>query len=52
VFALEPGTVFLEAKAGPYLPLSADEKAPWAPVEGDGKAPALLAEWVVRVAGR
>lgn len=35
VFALEPGTVFLEAKAGPYLPLTAEEKATWAPAEGD-----------------
>jgi cupin fold WbuC family metalloprotein len=43
VFALEPGTVFLEAKAGPYLPLTADEKAPWAPAEGDSAAPAYLA---------
>lgn len=34
VFALEPGTVFFEAKAGPYLPLADDEKAPWAPAEG------------------
>jgi len=46
VFALEPGTVFLEAKAGPYLPLSADEKAPWAPVEGDAAATDYL-KWLV-----
>jgi cupin fold WbuC family metalloprotein len=46
VFALEPGTVFLEAKAGPYLPLSADEKATWAPAEGDPAAPAFLARLV------
>lgn len=38
VFALEPGTVFLEAKAGPYVPLAADEKARWAPAEGDAGA--------------
>jgi cupin fold WbuC family metalloprotein len=43
VFALEPGTVFLEAKAGPYLPLTADEKATWAPAEGDAGAAAFLA---------
>jgi cupin fold WbuC family metalloprotein len=43
VFALEPGTVFLEAKAGPYLPLTAEEKAPWAPAEGDPGAAAFLA---------
>jgi cupin fold WbuC family metalloprotein len=46
VFALETGTVFLEAKAGPYLPLTADEKAPWAPAEGDPAAPAFLARMV------
>lgn len=50
VFALEAGTVFLEAKAGPYLPLAADEKAPWAPAEGDAAAPAYL-EWLVHLLG-
>ncbi|MBZ0143608.1 MAG: cupin fold metalloprotein, WbuC family [Rhodocyclales bacterium] len=34
VFALEAGTVIFEAKAGPYAPLVAAEKAPWAPAEG------------------
>jgi cupin fold WbuC family metalloprotein len=48
VFALEPGTVFLEAKAGPYVPLTAAEKAPWAPAEGDAKAAAYLAGLVAR----
>jgi cupin fold WbuC family metalloprotein len=43
VFALEPGTVFLEAKAGPYAPLTAEEKSTWAPAEGDAAADALLA---------
>ena len=43
VFALEPGTVFLEAKAGPYLPLTAEEKASWAPSEGDSAVPVFLA---------
>jgi cupin fold WbuC family metalloprotein len=33
--SLEPGTVFFEAKAGPYLPLNSSETAPWAPPEGD-----------------
>ena len=36
--SLEPGTVFFEVKAGPYLPLSAAEAAAWAPLEGDGGA--------------
>jgi cupin fold WbuC family metalloprotein len=36
--SLEPGTVFFEAKAGPYVPLGAAEFAAWAPAEGDGAA--------------
>ncbi|MDR0776908.1 MAG: WbuC family cupin fold metalloprotein [Azonexus sp.] len=44
VFALAPDTVFLEAKAGPYCPLAANEKAPWAPAEGDAGAAAYLAK--------
>lgn len=42
VLALETGTVMFEAKAGPYLPLSASERAPWAPAEGDAEAAAYL----------
>lgn len=52
VFALEPGTVFLEAKAGPYLPLAEAEKAPWALAENDPHAAAVLAGWVALLAGR
>lgn len=52
VFALEPGTVFLEAKAGPYLPLASGEKAPWAPAENDPNAAAALAGWVALLASR
>jgi cupin fold WbuC family metalloprotein len=33
--SLEAGTVFFEAKAGPYLPLSPAENAAWAPSDGD-----------------
>ncbi|RII30940.1 MAG: cupin fold metalloprotein, WbuC family [Geobacter sp.] len=40
--SLEPGTVFYEAKAGPYLPLAEEEKATWAPAEDDPAAPAFL----------
>jgi len=43
VLALEAGTVFFEAKAGPYLPLSAAECAPWAPAEGQAGAAGYLA---------
>lgn len=42
VLALESGTVFFEAKAGPYAPITAEERASWAPVEGDAAAPAYL----------
>jgi cupin fold WbuC family metalloprotein len=34
VVALAPDTVFFESKAGPYLPLTPEERAPWAPAEG------------------
>lgn len=40
VLALDAGTVFLEAKAGPYRALTAEERAPWAPAEGDAAADA------------
>jgi cupin fold WbuC family metalloprotein len=42
--ALEPGSVFFEAKAGPYAPLTSQEKAPWAPVEGEPRASSYLAD--------
>ncbi len=42
--ALEPGSVFFEAKAGPYAPLTSREKAPWAPAEGEPRASSYLAE--------
>ena len=40
--ALESGTVFFEAKAGPYLPLSAEEKGAFAPEEGSAEAAGYL----------
>lgn len=45
VLALASGTVFFEAKAGPYLPLAPAEKAPWAPAEGEAGANGYL-EWL------
>lgn len=36
--SLAPGSVFLEAKAGPFVPVSEEEKAPWAPAEGTAEA--------------
>lgn len=41
--ALTTGSVFFEAKAGPYRPLAENERAPWAPNESDAAAPAYLA---------
>ena len=43
IIALEPDSVFFEAKAGPYVPVSAAEKAPWAPPEGAPECGAFLA---------
>lgn len=40
--AFETGTIFFEAKAGPYRPLNDAEKAPWAPAEGAADAAAYL----------
>ncbi|MBK7953782.1 MAG: WbuC family cupin fold metalloprotein [Candidatus Accumulibacter sp.] len=40
VLALDRGTVLLETKAGPYRPLGDDERAPWAPAEGEPAADA------------
>ena len=42
--ALEPGSVFFEAKAGPFLPLADAERAAWAPEEGSELAPKYLRE--------
>jgi len=41
--SLREGTIFFEAKAGPYIPLKEAEKAPWAPEEGVAAAAYLLA---------
>jgi cupin fold WbuC family metalloprotein len=43
VVALESGSVFFEAKAGPYEPLTEGERAPWAPSEGEPEADAYRA---------
>ena len=43
VCALETATVFFEAKAGPYVPVSAEEKAPWVPAEGEAAVADYLA---------
>ena len=45
LLALSPGTVFFEAKAGPYLPLEPAETAAWAPAEGSPQAEHYL-DWM------
>lgn len=42
ILALVPGSIFFEAKAGPYVPLAAAELASWAPAEGATEARAYL----------
>lgn len=42
--ALASGSVFFEAKAGPYTALTMQEKAAWAPLENDPQAPAYHAQ--------
>lgn len=44
LLALESGSVFLEAKAGPYLPPAEHERPNWAPLENTAEAPAYLAK--------
>ena len=48
--ALQDNTVFLEAKAGPYLPFTDKEKAPWAPTETSAEASDYLADLKARFA--
>lgn len=42
--SLQEGSVFFEAKAGPYRPLMPEEKAPWAPGEGEESSAEYLAK--------
>lgn len=41
--ALEPGSIFFESKAGPYVPIVEAERAAWAPKEGEASCPDYLA---------
>lgn len=43
VLACSAGTVFFEAKAGPWAPLAEAERAPWAPAENEEGAAAYQA---------
>jgi cupin fold WbuC family metalloprotein len=40
--SLEPGAIFFEAKAGPYIPISDTEKGGWAPEDSSPEAGAYL----------
>jgi cupin fold WbuC family metalloprotein len=42
--SLEPGSVFFEAKAGPFRPIDDKEREPWAPAEGEPQAATYLAQ--------
>lgn len=44
-FALEPGTVFFESKAGPYVPFTDKDFPSWAPKEGDAQCKQQLRQW-------
>jgi cupin fold WbuC family metalloprotein len=46
--ALENGSVFFESKAGPYVAVAPQEKASWAPVEGEAACTAYLAQMRAR----
>lgn len=50
LLALEPDSVFFEAKAGPFVPLSPEEIATWSPPEGSPEAEQLWQEWRARFA--
>jgi len=43
--AMEPGSVFFEAKAGPYAPPTPEETAAWSPAEGTPEAAELERRW-------
>lgn len=46
--SLETGTIFFEAKAGPYLPFTEQEKSPWAPEDSSPAAPAYFNDLCAR----
>lgn len=49
VLARAPGSVFFEAKPGPYCPVDDKDWAPWAPGEGSAEAESYLARLQSRV---
>jgi cupin fold WbuC family metalloprotein len=51
VIALEPGSVLLEVKAGPFDPNQPKDLAAWAPEEGGPGAKQYLEKLIARIAG-
>jgi cupin fold WbuC family metalloprotein len=51
IVPLEPGSVFLEVKQGPYVPPQPRNAASWAPAEGDPLAPRFEAWFRTAVTG-
>lgn len=51
ILGLEAGTVFFEAKAGPYLALTEAERAAWAPAEGEAAAGEYLRSLLAHFTG-
>jgi cupin fold WbuC family metalloprotein len=49
VVALQPGSILLEVKAGPFDPAQPKEPAPWAPEEGSPEAQAYLQNLIAKV---
>ena len=49
VVALEPNSILLEIKAGPFDPTQPKEFAPWAPEEGSEMAERYLEELLARI---
>lgn len=50
LLALAPDSVFFEAKAGPFVPLTEQEIAGWSPAEGSEAADTLWNSWRARFA--
>lgn len=42
VLSLESGSILFETKQGPFVPLAADDFAPWSPPEGDSEVAGYL----------
>ncbi|MDP2127578.1 MAG: WbuC family cupin fold metalloprotein [Pseudohongiella sp.] len=51
IVALQPGSILLELKAGPFNPQAAKEPAPWAPEEGTAEGASYLQALRERISG-